>query len=187
MILDDDIIVLTKVDIGEEKDHEEIDECDEKCELRNIYEDEDSDMENDGIDLDDGADLIDFIDDRPESELENSSGYDDDSDEDSKYNSLPEIDSDRSSDETDEDEENSDNESNSTAKQCNGDSDDDDDDNIRPSPRKRARLYSSSDSETDDIGFNSVGDFNAITISNGSTHKHVNKFGVYLLPKIERK
>lgn len=98
MVLDDDIIVLTKVDITSTNEPGETDDSDDdsRDELWQIYKDE-SDLELDYDDemFDDLLDEEDFIDDRPESELSehsdnSASRSEDDKEQDLEYDSESE-------------------------------------------------------------------------------------------------
>ncbi|XP_055326600.1 uncharacterized protein LOC129580314 [Sitodiplosis mosellana] len=223
MVLEDDVIVLTKVDISCTNNPGEMEDSDEDSEneLMQVYINE-SDLEL----LDDDDDDIDeFIDDRPENELSENS--DDSGEEDKEYDSDLQNGNDSEGESEDESEpENGPDSNNGNGEENESNSDSDSDDEPIQSPRKKSKVDifkedSSSESSnegndndrpscnsdsltessnveneadnvgdsTDPRGLNSFPGTSWMEKSNGKSvqKKHVNKFAVFLLPKIDRK
>lgn len=173
MVLEDDVIVLTYVDIRCTNDPGETDDSDEHSddELLQAYNNESNiDLLYEADDDDD-----DFIDDRPESELsehsDNSENDSEEEEEDREYNSESENDE---SDNQTEDENESENEPERS---------DSDDESIQARKRQKVDYFDEDNSSKPKTTNGSPPKDNDKNMS----QKHENKFSVCLLPKIDRK
>lgn len=199
VLVDDVIIVLTKVDIRRGNPAGETDESDDgnsDDELKQYYIWDEKEQE-----FEIESDIDDFIDDRPEEELcyntdvedeqQEEEGMEYDSDPGESSESSSEDDATENQPENDNNNENTSTPSNNINNKDDDDEDDESDDDIRyVSPSKKAKLDVLDSSESSESGSDSEDEqrmpsTSTIVAAINEDVKDVNKFGVYLLPKID--